>query len=221
MIMAADFPGCTRGLAVALEDACFDNSAEMAWQDPTETLKHFQDGNNFNHPRKKDFASVATNRFPKDNINRIYGYQNSIVLRAYNEHCNATGKSGYIVKPVAAVDEFKGANPAPDHSTGWFLPSVKELYILFNRDIADIFSNQVYNPDGLITRDIVNSSLAAARGDKLDADSDRGVYWSSTEWGTAESYWNGREAFCVSGCYARVSISQKTSLYRVRAMCAF
>lgn len=91
------------------------------------------------------------------------------MLRAYNTYC----QPGYIVRPVKAIDEFAINNPAPDNSTGWFLPSPKELHILCNKDVDDIVNNS-----GTDTRNIINSSLTAVGGDGLKNE----FYWSSGEY---------------------------------------
>lgn len=183
VIMRAEHPDCTHGLAVALKDATYDGSEEIDWQYSYESVADFQGSDNFSHGSKRNFKSIASGKGAGELINYILGYQNTVVLRAYNTYCQNNDKSDYIVKPVAAIDDFNDTNPAPDNSTGWFLPSPKELHILCYKDVDDIDNNK-----GTYTRDIINSSLTAARGDGLND----AIYWSSGEY--KESYdlyaWN-------------------------------
>lgn len=172
LIMSAEHPECTHGLAVALTDATYNGSEIMHWQDSKESVANFQGSNNFSHKKKADFKSIASGRGATDPINYILGYQNTVVLRAYNTYCQNNAKSDYIVKPVAAIDEFAINNPAPANSTGWFLPSLKELHILCYKDVDNIVNNS-----GTDTRDIINSSLTAVGGDGLKNE----FYWSSGE----------------------------------------
>ncbi len=172
VIMHAEHPDCTHGLAVALKDATYNGSERMVWQYPYESVADFQSGSYFNHEQKTDFKSIASEGGATDPMNYILGYQNTVVLRAYNEYCQTNDKSDYIVKPVAAIDEFAINNPAPDNSTGWFLPSPKELHILCYKDVDDIYSHF-----GTDTWDIINSSLTAVGGDGLKS----WDYWSSGE----------------------------------------
>ena len=160
LIMSDEHPDCTRGLAVALTDATYNGSEIMHWQDSKESVADFQGSDNFSHGSKRNFKSIASGKGAGELINYILGYQNTVVLRAYNTYCQTNDKSDYIVKPVAAIDDFNDTNPAPDNSTGWFLPSPKELHILCYKDVDDIVNNS-----GTATRDIINSSLTAVGGD--------------------------------------------------------
>lgn len=181
LIMHADYPNCTHGLAVALEDVTYNESEEMAWQKSEESVADFQSGDDKFNPEKTNFKSIGLKEDEKGSINYILGYQNTVVLRAYNEYCQENKKLGYIVQPVAAIDEFAEYHPAPTNSTGWFLPSPKELHILCYKDVDNIYFNQ-YGTD---TRDIVNSSLTAVGGAGLKDD----VYWSSGEYSSDGHAW--------------------------------
>ena len=173
-IMAAEHPECTHGLAVALKDVA---DIGMDWQSPCESVANFQSGDNFTHGSKENFKSISSGTGATDPINYILGYQNTVVLRAYNTYCqNNNNKSGYIVQPVAAIDEFAIDNLAPENSTGWFLPSPKELHILCYKDVDNIAD---VNNRGSNTRDLINSSLTEVGGDDLI----RQTYWSSCEIG--------------------------------------
>lgn len=182
LIMSAEHPECTHGLAVALKNATYEDGGRMPWQNSYESVAAFQSGSYFNHEKKADFKSIASGLGAADPINYILGYQNTVVLRAYNTYCKENSKSDNIVIPVAAIDEFAATHSAPANSTGWFLPSPKELHILCNKDVDDIVNNS-----GTDTRNIIKSSLIAAHGDGLNDD----IYWSSGEY-------NYRDAWYVS-----------------------
>ena len=76
-IMAKDFPACTHGLAVSLEDV---KSGLSVWQDPYESVQDFQNGVNFSPVDKADYVSIGVGNGATDNSNRILGYQNTKVL---------------------------------------------------------------------------------------------------------------------------------------------
>ena len=217
-IMSAEHPDCTRGLAVAVKQVTYNGSEKMVWQ-PFESYEHVKDwqaGDGFTHAEKDKFVSIASGVEAGDNINRIYGYQNTVVLRAYNAYCDASDRSDYIVRPVVAIDEFAKNNPAPAGSTGWFLPSVKELHMLCYKDVDDVWNEYdqsgTGDPSYTITRDIVNSSLAAAGGDALESY----AFWSSSE-REGLSY----RAFSVDFNRASVYFGIKDRACWVRAVCAF
>lgn len=179
-IMHAEHQDCTHGLAVALKDATYNDSERMAWQDPYESVAAFQNDDDKFNPEKTKFKSIASGGGKTDPINYILGYQNTVVLRAYNTYCQNNDKSDYIVRPVAAIDEFAINNPAPANSTDWFLPSPKELHILCYKDVDDIVNNY-----GTATRDIIHSSIAAVGSGGLNND----MYWSSGEDGSSHHAW--------------------------------
>lgn len=204
-IMHTEHSNCIHGLAVALKNATYNESEMMVWQNPYESVANFQNSDNFSHEEKTDFKSIASETGKNDLINYILGYQNTVVLRAYNTYCQNNGKSDYIVQPVAAIDEFAKTHSASANSTGWFLPSPKELHILCHKDVDDIYSYSGTDP-----RDVINSSLTAARGDGLNDD----IYWSSGEYGD-DNAWNMN----LYNGYVDFSIKERN--YSVRPIFAF
>ena len=215
-IMSAAYPNCTHGLAVAVKALTYKSNKAMVWQPygSYEYVKNWQAVQYEYNPSATDFVSVSSNFGATDKINRIYGYQNTIVLRAYNVYCLETsGKANFIVQPVAALDELVKSNacPAPANSTGWFLPSVKELYMLRYKDVDKVYSSSPNNK--IATRDIVNSSLDAVGGDKLGADCS---YWSSSE-GADSSL----SAYCMKFDDVQAVLTGKYGTLKARAVCAF
>ena len=211
-VMAKAHPNCTHGLAVSLKDV----SAEMKWQGGQyEAVLNFQRGDAFNPAYDKSlFKPIASNDGSGDPINFILGYQNTLILRAYNEYCRSTpGKENHVVLPVDALAGFETNNPSPSNSTGWFLPSPKELHILCYKDVDNI-GRYWENPSYTDTRDIVNNSLTAADGGTFAYNY---YYWSSSEFGGFLSH-----AFIVNFRNSNVlSVSKYYNTYRVRAVCAF
>lgn len=207
LIMHAKHQDCTHGLAVALKHVIYYSSERIVWQYPYELVANFQNSDNFSHEKKMDFKSIASETGATDPMNYILGYQNTVVLRAYNTYCQNNGKSDYIVKPVKAIDAFAAIHSAPVNSTGWFLPSPKELHILCYKDVDDIDNN---NNKGTYTRDIINSSLTAVGGDGLQDM----YYWSSGE-GSDYTAWS------VNLSSGRVGNGYKTNNVYVRLVFAF
>lgn len=207
-IMAADYPFCTHGLAVALKDF-----AMVQWQnrDRWEYVRDFQYSNSFTHPLKSDFVSIATGSGRTDNANRILGYQNTQVLLAYNKYCAENNKSDNIVNPAAALTEYVATNSAPKCSTGWFLPSAKELNVLCYKDVDDI-----WNATGTQTRDIVTNSFFIAGGEGFKTIK----YWSSSEsvYNRYSLYYNAVSVAMSSGW---ITSDLKSNTYWLRAVCAF
>ena len=210
-VMAKAHPNCTHGLAVSLKDV----SAEMKWQGGQyEAVLNFQRGDAFNPAYDKSlFKPIASNNGSNHPINFILGYQNTLILRAYNVYCKSIGSGNKVVLPVDALAGFETNNPSPSNSTGWFLPSPKELHILCYKDVDNI-GRYWEDPSYTDTRDIVNKSLIAADGGTFAYNY---YYWSSSEFGGFLSH-----AFLVNFRNSNViSVSKYYNTYRVRAVCAF
>ena len=207
-VMQIDYPDCTHGLIVSLKDV----SAEMYWQSWTENVYvDFQITDNFapTNAEKSKYKSIRSSLSSTDYISKILGYNNTKVLEAYNTY-RKNHKNDYIVNPVAKIAEFAETNPAPMNTTGWFLPSVKELFILYYMDVSDIIRQA--GTLNAYTKDIVNETLQYLSGDQL-----AGFYWSSTEYDGDGGY--------ACAVYMRSNdityYGKNAAELNVRAVCAF
>ena len=208
-IMAAYFPGCTGGLAVALKDVSLAWQSSLATQVYESVAENFQNTVHFTHEKKEDFYSIASGTGETDDINYIRGYQNTQVLIAYNSYKT---DNRYHVNPIAQLVSFGVSNPAPEGSTGWFLPSVKEWHILCYGDVDNV--GGVSATGMMWNGDWVNSSLSAAGGTLLGGNI---FYWSSTETDGSE----GAYAFGMDLKTAGVVSRFKVMPNKVRYICAF
>ena len=207
-IMVKEHPNCTHGLAVSIKDA----PGNVSWQNVNDWVADFQRGTDFNPVDKDKYVNIATGFDATGNINRILGYQNTKVLWAYNGYCKTNGKTDALVNPAEVLKTFIANNPAPANSTGWFLPSVKELHMLCYKDVDNI----AYTRDNTETRDIVEVSISAVGGDALSPRNNHKRFWSSSE---SPSNKNG--AFSVYFYNAFAQLSEKDGALNVRAVCAF
>lgn len=225
-VMAADFPTCTRGLAVAIKNVSTSttwqkSSHDKVFESVSEKWSKYElDGRNYRTPN----SGTGT----EHDLNKVYGYQDTKVLTAYNKNLNnsvyAVLAQASIVEPADKLSSFSLTSPTG--STGWFLPSVKELHMLCYKDVDDVY--KAHGSSGYTeTRDIVNASISAAGGDALS-----GYYWSSLEYPIADSsttYNDDEYAFCVNFSTAEVTIGKKVentmtgkkTTADVRAVCAF
>ena len=202
-IMAKDFPNCTHGLIVSLKDV----SQSTKWQESYTKIADWQT-NTFNADDEDKYKSIASGIAATDLINYILGYQNTKILKAYN--ASLESGSANMVLPVSLLDDFSNQNPAPANTTGWFIPSVKELHMLCYKDVADVWNadDNAYTD----TKVIVNASLEKVGGTKFGSS----YYWSSSESADYES-----NAFRVGFNRAHVNRYSKSYTCRVRAVCAY
>lgn len=177
-IMSMDFPHCTHGLAISTQSIYND----VPWQNKSndwdwttdDFVLNFQNSDNFSRADKSDFVPIAPLNKAEDDLNRVLGYQNTRILLAYNDWHRASGK-GTLVRIADKLTGFSAANPAPEGSTGWYIPSAKELYMYLNKDIDNIYKLI----KGSETLDILSSSYSAL-GVRPPLDFLR-YLWSSTE----------------------------------------
>lgn len=202
-VMLSDFPNCTHGLIVSLKNV----STGTKWQNSYTIIASWQNSTAFNPENKNDYKSIASGTGATDLMNYILGYQNTKLLKTYNEGCDEANK----VLPVSLLDEFSRTNPAPANTTGWFIPSVKELHMLCYKDVANVWD--AFNVNYTVTKTVVNASL-----DEVDGDSfGNNDYRSSTESAT-----NKDNAFELDFEKANVFSNDKETLnVYVRAVCAY
>ena len=203
-VMAADYPGCTHGLIVSLMDV----SAGTVWQATFGSVAAFQTGGKFTDANKDKYQSIVTTDVDDARrINTILGYQQTKLLKAYNASLSES-ESNKKVLPVSLLDAFSNANPAPLNTTGWFIPSEKELHMLCYKDVDDVWNTR--GSSKIETRDLMNGLLATLGKEEI---SDT-YYWSSSEN-------NDYYAWGVDFSEANALGYMKFDSYRLRAICAF
>lgn len=120
-ILKADHPGCTHGLVLA----AYAEPTGCIWQNDHITYgSAVGDWVTANLP---GYISTESN-YGRDQIrNLIVGYNNTKALRAFN-----AANPAYSVVPVEKIDAYQQQHAAPATSSGWYLPSVKELSMIIN-----------------------------------------------------------------------------------------
>lgn len=183
-----DHSDCTHGLVVALNDV---KDGIAVWQSPYSSVQSWLDNN-----RKNVYLSVASGFDSGAPVNNIQGYNNTKAIEEFNA---ADANSENLVHAVVKVDEYRQKVPAPANSSKWYLPSAKELTLLYG---------------GATNRDLVNGKLRSINSDATEIQS--AGYWSSTE-----SSYNTAAAFYVDFGYGDVIGNSKRVPFRVRCILAF
>ena len=160
-LLKRNYPGCTHGLVVALQDA-----GKAVWssdyEDITDNWLKNQGGT----------YGIATLK----EENKMQGYANTKALEGYNESERATGgNSGKTVLPIGLIRSYAGAHPAPASSSGWYFPSIKELkFMCWGQNASGESTGGKQMLDTQFAKVSGASSLQSY------------YYWSSTESG---NYW--------------------------------
>ena len=202
-IMQADFPNCTHGLIVALNN--ISGSSQWQSQSVNDIVAGWQTST-FNASNKSDYSAI------NGSINYISGYQNTKLLKAYNKYCTENGQSGNVVFPVSLLENW--SVQAPANSTGWYIPSPKELHLLCYQDVDDILTER-----GTTTREIIDPILTALGGTALGTN----CCWSSMEGNNSQGA-NMYGAIRIKFEYCELHSYRKDYTYVstiVRAICAF
>lgn len=181
-----DFPQCTHGLVVSLKEtrsvwqSNYDSQSSI--QSWAETQEFYKQGGYY--ALNKDVV------FGTESPGYIQGYNNTQILKAYN-------KKFADSYPVTILNSFgvitEGVTLPEDKTSGWYLPSPRELVELYN------------------VMETVNQSLTALGSSQQLSSS---VYWSSGEY---SSY----GAWLVHLGSGRVYDFNKTGNYYVRLAFAF
>lgn len=196
-----DHPECVNGLAVAIggeEWGAWQSSSPWPY---SETVADWIEEN------VVDYETIATGNGLEDNLNKIVGYNNTKAIEAYN----AGHGDLYAVTAVKKIVKYRETVPAPEKSSGWYLPSPKELSLLgfgeFEGNIMDIGG-------GSSMIDTINAVLGTIEGAQTISN---GMFWSSSE------YSENGNAFYTSlpGGKPDASMSNSSVAPNVRPIIAF
>lgn len=164
--LANDHPGCTHGLVVSLGEEL------ISWQARETSVQDWLDSNH-----SGEFLSVQSDIYESDPLNNIQGYNNTKAIEAFNASPANSGSQVYVVQKVV---EYRERVPAPVASSGWYVPSAKELTLLCGEDVDDLWNNRL----GTDNRDLINEKLGLISATTLSSSR----YWSSTEVSDGNSF---------------------------------
>lgn len=168
--LKAAFPGCTNGLVVGLKQK------QCEWQD---YYSDFEDEVGITVgdwiAENTGYASIESGFGINAPINKTMGYNNTMGLDEFNDSDYGWD---YEVLAASNVSSTMTGFDAPSTTSGWFVPSAKEVSLLisgpYDGDIDDIG----YLDEPLVANmAIINASLAQIPG----AAAIDGVYWTSNE----------------------------------------
>lgn len=152
-VLKRDFPQCTHGLVVSLKET------QSAWQmicDPQSSIQSWAETQEF-YTQGGYYALNKDVILGTESLGDIQGYNNTQILKAYDE--------AFASYPVTILNSFgvitEGVTLPEDKTSGWYLPSPRELAELSDK------------------RDVVNQSLTALGSDTQL--SSLYYYWASGE----------------------------------------
>lgn len=199
--LKAAHPKCTNGLIVALNDA---DANTVTWQLAYSTYNNTV--NSWTTTNATQYAPIISGNGANDPINKIMGYNNTKAIEAFNADA---ANSGWKVEAVEKVVAYRTAVPAPSNTSGWYLPSTKELALLCGT--GDPNGNIYDDGYGTDNRDAMNAKLTNDIGaTQIQSD----YYWSSSEL-------DDFNAWFVYFGNGYTNLADKDNDLRVRAVSAF
>lgn len=172
-LLRKEYPECTHGLAVAVNDVA--SPWQSSYRDASNSVAQWCGAS------IPEYESVLTGTSADGNMNRILGFNNTRAIMTYNGANLSTP-----VETVSFVEEYSSSNPAPDNTSGWYLPSVKEVFLLCYGD----YDGNIWDYEGDVSRPVwntVNNKLENLTGGYAELDGSV-AYWSSSECGGSRAF---------------------------------
>lgn len=222
-VLAQEHPSCRHGLVVSLTESNNQMSGEgVAWQ-KYDTLYN-RTVSDWILENTDEYESIATGTEASDNINRPMGYSNTRAIEAFNAD---PANSQWPVDAVQWVVDYRETHPVPEHTSGWYLPSAKEMSLVmsgpYDGNLGDVTISTGISTEN---KTVLNTSLSQISGSMLIGTfgTDEIVpipisYWSSSEYADEHTY-----AFAIEHLAGSAQTAFKydgPSMYRVRPVLAF
>ena len=145
-----DHPGCTHGLVVGLDEEA------VYWQ---QRIGNYQATvGAWIEANAPDYISITSGMESDDNLNKIMGYNNTKAIEAFNV---APENGDWPVGIIQRIADYRRSIPAPEASSDWYLPSIKELSLLCSGPYDGNILELVNVTENL---DLINEKLSAISG---------------------------------------------------------
>ncbi len=119
-----EHPDCTNGLVMALNDV-----TNVCWQ--PRFVSYGSTISSWVEANAPQYISLIAGLEQSSNLNKIVGYNNTQALKAFN---GAEDNKEWPVLAYTAIEQYASKVPSAETSSGWYLPSIKELALIFCGD---------------------------------------------------------------------------------------
>lgn len=159
-----EHPECINGLAVSLED--YNDYAmwqePYAWKEHKEVIGEWIEENT-------EYPSVQVGTSQDERVSQLLGYGFTKALSCYDAD---ESHSNYRIEMIRALEIINEETPAPESSSGWFIPSSKELDLVCNGE-----SDGKPGWEPLTNKKLLNARLSEEGFRTFDSY----LYWSCME----------------------------------------
>lgn len=193
-----DHPACTHGLVVSLRQRV--DEWQEYYEDCDETVSSWIVDNT-------DYPALRGGYGVNAPYNKMRGYSNTRAIEEYNDEF----VWDYEVIAVSGIDFLMSGAEAPGESSGWFLPSAKELSLIISGEWSGDIDDIGYLEEPLVQQlAFINSRIAMIDGGAAIS----GIYWSSNEASI-------NQAFSIQTSNALLMETSKGGTNRIRPVLAF
>lgn len=198
--LARDHGDCTHGLAVSLSEVT------ITWQ--SQAAQYGKTVSSWIEANAPDYEPILTSGTAA-NAGNLMGYNNTMALKAFNA---AAENSAWPVESVDGLETFSASNAAPSSTSGWYIPSVREMSLLISGKVDGNFEEASSDDN----RRAVNTVLETVGGTLIQGIFSiiPGVYQTSSEV-DADNFYQ------VLTSTAQASASPKTEALKLRPILAF
>lgn len=205
--LAQDHPECTHGYVIALQN-CSDGAPFAENYDAYVAATQSGDIAGWLLANAPQYQTINMSDNNLDRLSISQGYNNTAALEFFNEsYPEYTTIAKYAV-------EYRNTCPAPDNSSDWYVPSPKELSLLFIGEWdGDLMSIDILIQGKTNYRDMINNKISQIEGASL-LHTDDVSYWSSSVAGVPT-------AFTMSAAFGWISLNNINGNNIVRCVLAF
>ena len=205
--LAQDHPDCTHGYVVSLQN-CSDGTPFMENYDAYVEETQSGDFAAWLSANAPQFQSIDMGDENRDRLQIAQGYNNTKALEYFNDNW-----INYQTL-VQYAETYREICPAPENSSDWYVPSPKELSLLFIGEWdGDLMSIDILLQGKTNHRDMINNKLAQIDG-AAQLHTDDVSYWASSCAGVPT-------AFTMNAAFGWVSLANISNNLMVRCVLAF
>ena len=167
-----DHPDCVNGLVLALTESNSKFQPDNSKYYKETKMRHIQE---WLDTKDFDYVNLYSGSSAGDNGNKILGYNNTRAMMEFNA---AEENAEWKLMPIENIEVYAQEFPLPENTSGWYLPSIKEIVIMSEGDTRE---NVFYQEFAFSQFEALNNILATIEGTIPLVGGKKTYYWSSTE----------------------------------------
>lgn len=174
-----EHPECTHGLVVGLDEV---NSVWMSDESissfATAYPEYDGDISMWCDANAAEYESIYALPEEGSNLDRIIGYNNTAAVEKFH---NSPDNVGWQLEAVEHLTAYRDNVPTPESSSGWYIPSLKEMSLMVSGETDSPAYNIPFAGKNMRMKYLLNEKLRSI-DDAVKIDSVNGIlYWACNE----------------------------------------